>query len=53
MPRITTGDVPRTTIDALARVARENNRTPAREAVVAIQSHILVHKLSSKKKVTK
>lgn len=40
MPRITTSDTTDETVDALRRSAIDNRRTPAREALVAVETHI-------------
>lgn len=41
MPRITTSNTDKKTVKALERLARYNRRTPAKEALVAVEKHIL------------
>ena len=40
MPRITTSQTSKATVAELARVAKKNRRTPAREALIAIETYI-------------
>ncbi len=41
MPKILTAETTRATIDALKRVAKKNKRSQGKEALMAIESHIL------------
>lgn len=41
MPRIITSETDQGTVDALAAVAKKNLRSQGKEALVAIQSHVL------------
>ncbi len=41
MPRITTSDAKDETVNALVHVAKMNRRTPAKEALVAVEGHVV------------
>lgn len=53
MPRIVTSEAPQNVVDGLRKVAKANRRTTGKEALIAVESHVLAQSLKPTPKPTR